>query len=142
MALVPAGDGDDEAQVGIDEPVLGKEVAALDALGELDLLRGLQQLELVRPLKELLERVGVDVALMIFKDLGLLLGLGQDPPDEIPIRIVGIIPSFGCARNCWAGARLWSRTPVDSNLRRGKPAGARTHRWRPKQGSEHTLVVS
>src|SRR3954454_511529 len=80
MALVPAGDGDDEAQVGIDEPVLGEEVAPLDALGELDLLRGLQQLVLVGPLKELLERVRVDVALMIFKDLGLLLGLGQDPP--------------------------------------------------------------
>src|SRR3954463_6519958 len=80
MALVPAGDGDDEAQVGIDEPVLGEEVTALDALGELDLLRGLQELVAVRPLQELLERVGVDVALMIFKDLVLALGLGQDPP--------------------------------------------------------------
>jgi len=82
MALIPAGDGDDEAQVGIDEPVLGKEVAALDALGELDLFGGLQKLELVRPLKELLKRVRVDVALMVFKDLVLRLGLGQDPPDE------------------------------------------------------------
>src|SRR3954464_4154948 len=81
MALVPAGDGDDEAQSGIDEPVLGEEVTALDALGELDLLRRLQELVAVRLLQELLERVGVDVALMIFKDLGLRLGLGQDPPD-------------------------------------------------------------
>src|SRR3954452_21422865 len=125
MALVPPGDGDDEAQVGIDEPVLGKEVAALDALGELDLLCGLQQLVLVRPLKELLERVGVDVALMIFKDLVLRLGLGQDPPDEIPICTVGIIPSFGCTRNLWDGAGLATRHRIVRNLKRGKPAGRR-----------------
>jgi hypothetical protein len=47
MALVPPGDGDDKAQVGIDEPVLGHEVTALDALGQLDLLGRLQQLEAV-----------------------------------------------------------------------------------------------
>jgi len=67
MPLVPAGDGDDEAQVGVDEPVLREEIAALDALGELDLLRGLQELIAIRPLQELLERVGVDVALAGFR---------------------------------------------------------------------------
>src|SRR3954470_19324173 len=116
MALVPAGDGDDEAQVGIDEPVLGKEVAALDALCELDLLCGLQELEAIRPLKELLERVGVDVALMIFKDLVLRLGLGQDPPDEIPSDVVGIIPSFGCTRNLWVGRRVRDPAPDRSRF--------------------------
>src|SRR5262245_38743344 len=80
VPLVPAGDGDDEAQVGVDEPVLREEVAALDALGELDLLSGLQELEAVRPLQELLERVGVDVALMVFEDLLLRVRLVQDPP--------------------------------------------------------------
>ena len=37
---VLAGDGDDEPQVRVDEVVLGREVAALDALGQLDLLAG------------------------------------------------------------------------------------------------------
>src|SRR3954452_5458950 len=129
MALVPAGDGDDEAQVGIDEPVLGKEVAALDALGELDLLRGLQQLELVRPLKELLERVGVDVALMIFKDLGLLLGLGQDPPGKYRFVQSELYPvlvahaTAGRAPGYGAGRRLIRIRGEESQRARGRTAG-------------------
>src|SRR3954466_945676 len=142
MALVPAGDGDDEGQVGIDEPVLGKEVAALDALGELDLLRGLQQLVLVRPLKELLERVGVDVALMIFKDLGLLLGLGQDPPGNTDSYSRNYT-QFWLRTQLLGGRQVWEPCAGSvSKLRRGKPAGARTHRWRPTQRTEHTVVVS
>ena len=66
MALVAAGDGDDKSQVAVDEPILGREVAALDALGELDLLMRLQQLELVRALQKLLERIGVDEGLVVF----------------------------------------------------------------------------
>jgi hypothetical protein len=38
LALVAAGVRDDEAQVRVDHALLGLEVAALDALGELDLL--------------------------------------------------------------------------------------------------------
>src|SRR4051812_38885692 len=129
MALVPAGDGDDGAQVGIDEPVLGKEVAALDALGELDLLPGVQQLELVRPPKELVERVGVDVALMIFKDLGLLLGLGQDPPGKYRFVQSELYPvlvahaTAGRAPGYGAGRRLIRIRGEESQRARGRTAG-------------------
>src|SRR4051794_21095770 len=122
VALVAAGDGDDEPQVRVDQAVLGEEVAALDALGELDLLGGLQQLEAVRALQQLLERVRVDVALMLFADLSIRLG-GQDPPDRNPICSLGIIPSFGCVRNRRAGARSASGRRNDSSSGRGKPAG-------------------
>ena len=44
VALVAARLRDDQSQVGVDHPVLGLQVAALDALGQLDLLRGGQQL--------------------------------------------------------------------------------------------------
>ena len=43
---VAAGDGHDEAQVGLDELVLGLHVAALDALGERDLLFRREQRDL------------------------------------------------------------------------------------------------
>src|SRR4029079_4327489 len=127
MPLVPAGDGDDEAQGGGDEPVLREEVAALDALGELDLLRRLQELIAVRPLQELLERVGVDVALVVFEDLLLGSRLGQDPPDGYPMVALGIIPSFGCTCNRWAGAGHGGRRRISRVRARGRPAGrART----------------
>jgi hypothetical protein len=66
MALVPPGDGDDEPQVRVDEPVLRHEVAALDALRKFDLLVRLEELVLVRTLQQLLEGIGVDVGLMVF----------------------------------------------------------------------------
>jgi hypothetical protein len=40
LALVALGDVDDEAEVRLDEPLLGGEVAALDAACERQLLRG------------------------------------------------------------------------------------------------------
>jgi hypothetical protein len=43
VALVALGDVDDEAQVRLDHPVLGGEVAALDAAREPDLLGGGQE---------------------------------------------------------------------------------------------------
>src|SRR3954462_13333459 len=142
VALVAAGDGDDEPQVRVDHAVLGEEVAALDALGELDLLGGLQQREAVRALPQLLERVGVDVALMLFADLSIRLG-GQDPPDRNPICALGIIPSFGCVRNRRADARATSAgRRNDSSSGRGKPA-RRTRRTAGdlRKGSERTLAV-
>jgi len=48
---------------------------------------------------ELLERVGVDVALVVFEDLLLRGRLGQDPPDGYPMVTLGIIPTFGCRCN-------------------------------------------
>ena len=59
---VLAGDGDDEAQVRVDEVVLGREVAALDALGQLDLLRRRQQPVAAGLVEEELQRVGGVVA--------------------------------------------------------------------------------
>ena len=43
LALEALGEMDDEPQVGLDHPVLGVEVAALDAAGELELLGGSQE---------------------------------------------------------------------------------------------------
>src|SRR5918911_352900 len=140
VALVPAGDRDDQAQGRVDEAILGHQVAALDALGQLDLLGRLQQLKAVRPLQELLERVRVNVALMVFADL--ILRLGQDPPDRNPICTLGIIPSFGCVRNRWADARMLPCAGIESGSGRGKPAARNAHHWRPRKGSEHTLAVS
>src|SRR3954454_17805082 len=128
MALVPPGDGDDKAQVGIDEPVLGHEVAALDALRQLDLLGRLQQLEAVCSLQELLQRVSVDVALVVFADRSLRLG--QDPPDmdirfqhsELYPQLVayttdGSTPeSAGCASNVGEDAKLRGRSPGEPGI--------------------------
>ena len=57
-ALVATRLRDDEAQVRVDHAVLGIDVAALDALGELDLLGGGQQLVARRLVEERLQRVG------------------------------------------------------------------------------------
>ena len=57
MALVALGDRDDEAQVRVDHQVLGFLVAALDPLGELDLLLGGEQLVAAGLVQEQLERV-------------------------------------------------------------------------------------
>ena len=57
LVAVVLGDRDDESQVGLDHPLLRLEVAALDALRELDLLRGGQQLVPTGLAQEELERV-------------------------------------------------------------------------------------
>ena len=57
-ALVLLGDRDDQPQVGVDHPVLGVEVAALDPLGELDLLVRGQQPVAADLVEEELQRVG------------------------------------------------------------------------------------
>ena len=58
LVAVVLGDRDDEAQVRLDHPLLGLHVAALDLLGELDLLRGGQQRVPAGLAEEELERVG------------------------------------------------------------------------------------
>ena len=55
--LVALGDRDDEAQVVVDELLLGREVAALDALGQLELLGTGQQRAARRLAQELAHRV-------------------------------------------------------------------------------------
>src|SRR5581483_10321461 len=58
VALVALGDGDDEAEVRVDHPVLRRRVAALDPLRELDLLRRGQERVARHLLEEELQRVG------------------------------------------------------------------------------------
>jgi hypothetical protein len=55
MSLVAAGLRDHEAQVRVDHPFLGLEVAALDALGQLNLLGRSQQRVQTRLAQEELE---------------------------------------------------------------------------------------
>ena len=57
VALVALGDRDDEAQVGVDHPLLRLGVAALDELGQLDLLLLGQQRPAAGLVEEELERV-------------------------------------------------------------------------------------
>src|SRR4029453_16297565 len=57
VALVALRDRDDQAQVGVDHPVLRLEVALLDALRELDLLRRGEQRVAAGVVEEELERV-------------------------------------------------------------------------------------
>ena len=58
MTAVPLGDRDDEAQVRVDHALLRREVATLDALGESDLLSGVEQLVAADLGQEQSERVG------------------------------------------------------------------------------------
>ena len=70
LALVPAGLGDHEAQVRVDHPILGDEVALLDALRQLDLLMRLEQGVLARLAQEQLQRVERGVNLVVRGLLG------------------------------------------------------------------------
>jgi hypothetical protein len=57
LVAVALCDRDDQAQVGLDHPLLRIEVAALDALGEIDLLAGREQPGLRDPVEEELKGV-------------------------------------------------------------------------------------
>src|SRR5919198_3190513 len=74
QALVPVllGDRDDEAQVRLDHLLLRLVLAALDALRQLDLLRGGQQVDLPDVLQEQLQRVRADLARGLGRRLTLL----------------------------------------------------------------------
>jgi hypothetical protein len=52
---------DDQPQVRVHQEVLGVEIAALDALGELDLLVGIEKAVLARAPQELVQRGREDV---------------------------------------------------------------------------------
>src|SRR4029079_2473775 len=62
LVAVLLRDRDDEAQVRLDHLLLRAVVAALDALRELDLLGGREQVDLADVLEEELQRVGRDLA--------------------------------------------------------------------------------
>ena len=61
MTAVLLRDRDDEAEVGVDHPLLRRLVAALDPLGERDLVGRGEQLVLAHVLQEELQRVGQDL---------------------------------------------------------------------------------
>ncbi len=65
LVAVVLGDRDDQAQVRLDHLLLRVEVAALDPLGEVDLLLGGQQADLADVLEEQLQRVGRHVRLEV-----------------------------------------------------------------------------
>ena len=62
LVAVVLRDRDDEAEVRLDHRLLRRVVASLDALGELDLLRGRQERHLADVLQKQLQRVGRDLA--------------------------------------------------------------------------------
>jgi len=80
LRLVALGDRHDEAQVAVDHPLLGEQVALLDALRELDLLRRGEQRVAAGLVEAHLERIGgVEARADAQVELGLLLlGLGRD----------------------------------------------------------------
>src|SRR3954465_9571407 len=71
QALVPVvlGDRDDEPEIRLDHLLLGIEVAALDALGQIDLLLRREEPDLADVLQEQLERVGRHVRAQIQRGL-------------------------------------------------------------------------
>src|SRR4051812_37471167 len=82
LVSVVLRDGDDEPQVGLDHLLLCVEVAALDALGEIDLLLRREQTDLADVLQEQLKGVGRHVGPQIELRLGLApLALVRGPLD-------------------------------------------------------------
>src|SRR3954447_19199736 len=71
LVSVVLRDGDDEPQVGLDHLLLRVEVAALDPLGEIDLLLRREQTDLADVLQEQLKGVGRHVGPQIQLGLGL-----------------------------------------------------------------------
>ncbi len=78
LVAVALGDRDDQAQVRFDHLRLGRDVAPLDPLGELDLLRGRQQIDLADVLEKELKRVGRDLECgQRLLDFGVIVLVGQ-----------------------------------------------------------------
>ena len=71
LVAVVLGDRDDQTQVGFDHLLLRVEVAALDPLGQIDLLLRGQQAHLADVLEEQLQRVGRHVRLQVERRLRL-----------------------------------------------------------------------
>ena len=79
MSAIPLGDVDDQPEIRVDHPLLGRAVAALDALRQRDFLRSGQQRIAADLVHEQLERVrgsgqrlGLERA--VLRRLELLLG--------------------------------------------------------------------
>ena len=94
MALVALGDRDDEPQVRVDHPVLRGRVAALDALGQLDLLGRRQQRVPAGLVQEQLQGVGGRLREIAVDVRGVVVGLpaavvGQR---DVPFLELGVDP--------------------------------------------------
>ena len=86
LVAVALRDRDDEAEVGLDHRLLGGVVAALDALRELDLLRGGEQRHLADVLEEELQRVGRDLGFGL--PFLLALRLVASAADDLDLRVL------------------------------------------------------
>src|SRR4051794_354442 len=75
LVAVILGDRDDQAEVGLDHLLLRVEVAALDALRELDLLGGGEQADLADVLEEQLQGIGGHIRLQVQRLLALATAL-------------------------------------------------------------------
>ena len=87
VPLVALGDRDDQPQVRVDHQILGFLVAALDPLGELDLLLGGQQLVPAGLVQEQLQRVGGRVRELMVVEGGVVL-------DDVPAVVAELDPAL------------------------------------------------
>src|SRR5271154_107651 len=90
LIAVVLGDRHDESQVRLDHLLLRVEVAALDPLGEIDLLLSRQQAHLADVLQEQLQRVGGHVRLQIERSFGFA-----------PTAFVGSSLNLRGGGDCW-----------------------------------------
>src|SRR5436190_11374025 len=94
LIAVALGDRHHQAQVGLDHLLLGLMLAALDPLGQLDLLRGGQQVDLADVLQEELQRVGAYLARLL--DLAhWLFGPVEDLDVQLLQRVVHLVDLRG-----------------------------------------------
>src|SRR4051812_30132506 len=77
LVAVVLGDRDDEPEIRLDHLLLGIEVAALDALGQIDLLLRCEEPDLADVLQEQLERVGGHVRTQVDRVLASAAALGR-----------------------------------------------------------------
>ena len=98
MALVLLGDRDHEPEVGVDHALLGLEIAALDALGQLDLLVRRQEVVPAHLVEEELEGVGggggeiaVRVARRLDAVLAAVVGHGQAARLDAVVQLLALL---------------------------------------------------
>ena len=126
-AEVALGDRDHEAQVGLDHLLLRDHVAALDALGEPDLLVRGEQVD--PPDRAEVEAQGVEARLDGQVDLGLLRPAGPPAGGGSPCRRVPSARRSRCPRRGGAGAgpgpAPWSPRPPRGTPRSPRRSGTR-----------------
>src|SRR5262245_60463343 len=95
VPLVALGDRDDEAQVRVDHQVLRLLVAALDALRELDLLLGGEQLVPPRLVQEELERVRRRIGELVVGERRVVLADAAAVVRELDPALVELLVAVG-----------------------------------------------